>query len=76
MRILAIVAALLVGLIGLAMSLCGGGVTLMAVFNGNFSALGVLAISLPCLGVGVSLILAAIKLKKRAGVTRDPANRN
>jgi hypothetical protein len=71
MRLLSIVAALLLGLIGLLMSLCGGGFTLMAVFNGNTSALGALAISLPSLGVGVSLILAATKIKKRADDARD-----
>jgi hypothetical protein len=76
MRILGIVAALLVGLIGLAMSLCGGGVTLMAVFNGHLSALGALAFSLPSLAAGVALLRGAMALKKRADATRDPTNRN
>jgi hypothetical protein len=75
LRILGIVTALLLGLIGLLMSLCGGGFTLMAVFSHNMSAAGVLVMSLPCLGVGVILILGAIKLKDRAAA-RDPTNRN
>jgi hypothetical protein len=73
MRILGIVAALLVGLIGLLMSLCGGGFTLMAVFAHHMSASGVLVISLPSLVAGVLLILAAMKLKKRTDAVHPDA---
>jgi hypothetical protein len=76
MRILGIVAALLLGLIGLLMSLCGGGFTLVAVLSGDRGMLGVLAISLPSLAFGLSFVWGAMKLKDRADTARDPANRN
>ena len=71
MRILGIVAALLLGLIGLLMSLCGGGFTLVAVFSGDRGMLGVLAISLPSLAFGLSFVWGAMKLKNRADTARD-----
>jgi hypothetical protein len=66
MRILGIVTALLLGLIGLLMSLCGGGFTLVAVLSGDRGMLGVLAISLPSLAFGLSFVWGAMKLKDRA----------
>ena len=71
MRILGIVAALLLGLIGLLMSLCGGGFTLVAVLSGDRGMLGVLAISLPSLAFGLSFVWGAMKLKDRADTNRD-----
>jgi hypothetical protein len=71
MRILGAVAALLLGLIGLLMSLCGGGFTLLAVLSGDRSGLGFLVISLPSLAVGMLLFRRALKLKDRADTTRD-----
>ena len=71
MRILGTVAALLLGLIGLLMSLCGGGFTLMAVLSGDRGTLGVLAISLPSLAFGIGFIRGAMKLKDRADTTHD-----
>jgi hypothetical protein len=71
MRILGTVAALLLGLIGLLMSLCGGGFTLMAVLSGDHSALGILVLSLPSLAAGMSLFWGALKVKDRADTTHD-----
>ena len=71
MRILGIVAALLLGLIGLSMSLCGGGFTLVAVLSSDRGMLGVLAISLPSLAFGLSFVWGAMKLKNRAETARD-----
>ncbi len=71
MRVLGIVAALLLGLIGVLMSLCGGGFTLVAVLSGDRGMLGVLAISLPSLAFGLSFVWGAMKLKDRADTTRD-----
>ena len=71
MRILGIVAALLLGLIGLLMSLCGGGFTLVAVLSSDRGMLGVLAISLPSLAFGLSFVWGAMKLKNRAETARD-----
>jgi hypothetical protein len=65
-RILGIVAALLLGLIGLLMSLCGGGFTVVAMLSGDHSALQILAISLPSLAFGLSFLWGAIKFKDRA----------
>ena len=71
MRVLGIVAALLLGLIGLLMSLCGGGFTLVAVLSGDRGMFGVLAISLPSLAFGISFIWGAMKLKDRADTNRN-----
>ena len=71
MRMLGIVGALLLGLIGLLMSLCGGGFTLVAVLSGDRGMFGILAISLPSLAFGLSVFWGAMKLKKRADTTRD-----
>ena len=71
MRILSIVTALLLGLIGLLMSLCGGGFTLVAVLSGDRGAWGILAISLPSLAFGLSFVWGAMKLKDRADTARD-----
>jgi hypothetical protein len=71
MRILGTVAALLLGLIGLLMSLCGGGFTLVAVLSGDRGMVGILAISLPSLAFGLSFVWGAMKLKNRADTARD-----
>ena len=61
MRALTIVAALLLGLIGLLMSLCGGGFLLTSMLN-----LEVAAIAGPCILVGLGLLWGAVKLFQRA----------
>ena len=71
MRILGVVTALLLGLIGLLMSLCGGGFTLVALLSGDRGMVGILAISLPSLAFGLSFVWGAMKLKDRADTTRD-----
>lgn len=71
MRILGIVGALLLGLIGLLMSLCGGGFTLVTVLSGDRGMWGILAISLPSLAFGLSFVWGALKLRHRADTNRN-----
>jgi choline-glycine betaine transporter len=64
LRVLTVLGALLLGLIGLAMSLCGGGFLLssgIAPFN-----LGMVLITVPCIVVGIALLWGAAKLLKQA----------
>jgi hypothetical protein len=69
MRIVIVFAALLLGLIGLAMSLCGGGVLLVGLLN--LHALGAgdiqsgLIITIPCLVLGIVIMWVAIRALKK-----------
>jgi hypothetical protein len=67
-RALLIVGALLLGLVGLFMSLCGGGFSLMAVTNSG--ALAILPIAVPSLLGGISLIWGCVRILSR--VTDEP----
>jgi hypothetical protein len=53
-----------VGLVGLLMSLCGGGFSLMAL-SSNVQTFSVLAIALPSLFAGVFLIWLCVRLLRR-----------
>lgn len=69
MQIVVVIAALLLGLLGLAMSLCGGGVLVAGL--ANLRALGPadiqvgLLITIPCLLAGIGIIWAAVVLLKK-----------
>lgn len=69
MRIVMVIVALVTGLIGLAMSLCGGGVLLVGLLN--LHALGAgdiqtgLIITVPCLVLGIIAIWTAVKVLKK-----------
>jgi hypothetical protein len=58
-----ITGALLLGLVGLLMSLCGGGVSLMSL--GQSGAAGVLVISIPSLLLGIGFIWLCIRILGR-----------
>jgi hypothetical protein len=73
MRVLLILIALLLGLIGLFMSVCGGGFAFTALFRGFTPALALIAI--PCAIVGVMLIVASVSLVRRA-MNRDDTDAN
>jgi hypothetical protein len=59
-RILTIIAALLLGLVGLSMSLCGGTFTVMSVMSP--SNMGFLLIALPSAALGVFLLVVTYKI--------------
>ena len=73
MRVLAVLAALFVGLIGLAMSLCGGGFLLAALSPFNPA---LLLLTLGSLAVGILLLWGASSLLKKGttppGTDREP----
>lgn len=72
MRALIVVGALLLGLIGLFMSLCGGGFALGALFNFRDPSSGSIAtIAIPCAVVGVVLVVASIRLVRQAAARDD-----
>jgi hypothetical protein len=75
MRVLVVVGALLLGLIGLGMSLCGGGLMMIATSSPGTELGSVLAIAVPCLLVGIFFVwLSVIILRKkidRASHDRD-----
>ena len=80
MRVLTILAALVLGLIGLFMSVCGGGFMLTALFNvfkaGDLGGIGFIAvIAIPSAIFGVGLIGASIRLVRRA-VDREHTDAN
>jgi hypothetical protein len=64
MRALTIVVALLLGLIGLLMSLCGGGFLLNSLFAPGDAWIAVIAV--PCVLAGLGLLWGASKLFRRA----------
>ena len=61
MRALTIVAALLLGLLGLLMSLCGGGFLLNSILEPS-----VAIIAAPCFLAGLGLLWGAVKLFRKA----------
>lgn len=76
MRVLLILIALLLGLIGLFMSLCGGGIAFVALIEGTNRGFGSFAlIAIPCAIVGVMLIVASVSLVRRA-MNRDDTDAN
>ncbi len=62
-RTLTSIAALTLGLVGLLMSLCGGGFSLMSL--GYPDAAGVLVIAVPSLLLGIGFILASVRILNR-----------
>ena len=74
MRVLTILAALLLGLIGLFMSVCGGGFMLTALFTArDLGGIGFIAvIAIPSAIFGVGLIGASIRLVRRAAPPEEP----
>ncbi len=62
-RTVTIIATLALGLVGLLMSLCGGGISLMSLSAPG--AAGVLVIAVPSLLLGIGLILACVRLLNR-----------
>ena len=62
-RVLAIVGALVLGLLGLFMSLCGGGVALMGFTDRTAASL--LVLSLPSLLFGLGLIWRCVRILRR-----------
>lgn len=68
-RVLMILAALLLGLIGLFMSVCGGGFAFATLFKASVlgpGAAGIAVIAIPSAIFGVMLIGASIRLVHRA----------
>jgi len=64
-RTLVIVGALLLGLLGLFMSLCGGGFTVMGFGLGEEGSSGVLALAVPSLLLGLGLIWLCVRILRR-----------
>lgn len=62
-RALMIVMALLLGIVGLLMSLCGGGFSLMSM--GDSGAAGILAMSVPSVFLGIGLIWLCVRILRR-----------
>jgi len=71
MRILVIVIALIAGLIGLAMSVCGGVFLLAAGGSMSGEGGGVALLALPSIVVGALLVWACVKIVR--GARRPPA---
>ena len=72
MRALIVFGALLLGLIGLFMSLCGGGFVIGALLNFHDRSSGsIAAIAIPCALIGVGLIAASVRLTRRAAEESD-----
>jgi len=73
MRVLIIVGALLLGLIGLLMSLCGGGILILGIGSSPKQQIpGMLAITVPFILVGgLCLWGGVVILRKKLG-ERDP----
>ena len=63
LRVLAVLAALFLGLIGLAMSLCGGGFLLMSLPSFNWQ---LALLELGSIAIGLLLIWGAFRLVERA----------
>lgn len=59
-RVLLIVGALLLGLIGLGMSLCGGGVLVMMIPNGGGEYGSVIVIAILGLVLGIFCVMASV----------------
>ncbi len=68
-RTLTTIVALTLGLVGLLMSLCGGGFSLMSLTAPG--AGGVLVIAVPSLLLGIGLILACVRLLNRSDGKSD-----
>ena len=66
-RVLVVVAALLLGLVGLLMSLCGGGVMIMTISDpGSELEVAILTIAVPCLLLGIFFVwLSSRVLRKK-----------
>ena len=65
-RVLVIVGTLLLGLIGLGMSLCGGGVVIMSAMSPATDRSLILTIALPSLLVGILFVwVSAVILRKK-----------
>ena len=79
MRVLVIVGTLLLGLIGLGMSLCGGGVAIITISSpGAELGSSLLSIAVFCLLVGLffvwlSVVILRKKLNERSNHDRDPS---
>ena len=67
-RALMIGLALLLGIVGLLMSLCGGGVSLMSL--GDSGAASILVMSVPSLLLGIGLIWLCVRILRR--IPTDP----
>jgi hypothetical protein len=67
-RALAIVGALILGILGLFMSLCGGGFTVMGLSEPGSA--GLLVITIPSLLFGMALIWLCVRMLSR--VPREP----
>lgn len=73
MRVFVIVSALLLGLIGLGMSLCGGGVMIMTAASPGGEIGYVLPIAVPSLIFGILFAWLSVRiLRKRLDRKRDP----
>jgi hypothetical protein len=69
-RALTIVGTLLIGMLGLFMSLCGGGLTVLSLSASG--ADGLLAITIPSLLLGVGLIWLCVRTLRRMPPEPDP----
>ena len=72
LRVLVIGSMLLLGLIGLGMSLCGGGVVIMTISSPGAENASILSIAVPCLLVGaffvwISVVILRKKLNRQDG---------
>lgn len=69
-RVLITLAALLFGLIGLGMSLCGGGVLVIGIVNAvrtqSTGLVGIIGIAVPSIVLGVAIVVGCVNLIKKA----------
>ena len=69
-RVLVTLAALLFGLIGLGMSLCGGGVLVIGIVNAvrtqSTGLVGIIGIAVPFIVLGVAIVVGCVNLIKKA----------
>ena len=77
LRVRVIVGTLLLGLMGLGMSLCGGGVAIITLSSPGTENASILSIAFPCLLVGIlfvwlSTVILRKKLDKSSSRDRDP----
>jgi hypothetical protein len=72
-RVLIVLAALVLGLVGLLMSVCGGGVMLITISSPGGELGSILAIAVPSLLFGILFVWLSVVIlrKKLAGRDRD-----
>ena len=75
MKVFLTLLALFLGLIGLLMSLCGGGFLAASVASHDAYSEGIVAIALPSLIAGLLVLWGGVALFKKAN-RRDETNRN